>query len=51
MNKFLECENCQFQSDDEDEFEIGYLPIAGDVIYCRECACCSACREIIKGLK
>jgi hypothetical protein len=46
--EILECENCNFQSRNEDDFEVGYIPMAGDVLYCRDCSCCSQCRELIR---
>lgn len=47
MNSEFECDNCQLVSDNEDQF---IYTDKGDN-YCKECACCSQCRDIIKDLK
>lgn len=47
---YLMCENCGFSSRNEDLFNVAYSPW-GDILYCKECACCGQCREIIKDLK
>ncbi len=40
------CDNCQYESNDGDEFEM-----TTHGLFCRDCACCSQCREIVRQLK
>ena len=45
----LECDNCNYTSEDEDEFEVSYTSLGDELLYCKECSCCGQCREIIRG--
>lgn len=48
QSNLIECDNCNYSSINEDNFEVKHNRYGDDFLYCKDCACCSECRELLR---